>query len=283
MNDNQSLVTMIETALENDSVDLPVFDQVAQKIYDSAQNNTITTEELCELLMEDPICVSEVLRMSNSSFFSGLTEIDTLADATVRLGIKQVAALVMSISQKRLYSASDSIFHTRLLNLWQHISTASLAARWIAKTAGYRSLSDQVHVAALLHDVGKLSLLRIIEEISSKQDINFSDELIDSTLEKLYCAHGARLLEIWELPTSLCTTIADLEKNELEPDDISLAIVRLADKACAKEGVSDYPDPDLCLESLPETQFLGLDDIAIAELCIAIEDARSINDAQNAA
>jgi len=223
----------------------------------------------------DPILVSEVLRLANSSFFSGLSEVVTLQDAIVRLGMKQMSTLVLSISQKRMYSASEGMFRERMTTLWEHVFAASLSARWIADKTGNRKLIDHAHVATLLHDVGKLSLLRIIEDLAKSEELPLNDNLVDTTLDRLYCEHGAQLLTLWGLPETLCEVVRSQNDEVFEQGNILLAIVKLADKACAKEGVSDRPDPDLDLESLTETRYLGIDEITLAELRISIEDMRT--------
>jgi len=91
-------------------VELPVFDSVSQEVYTAVQSGDVDVPAICDIMQSDPILVSEVLRLANSSFFSGLSEVVTLQDAIVRLGMKQMSALVMSISQKRMYSASEGMF-----------------------------------------------------------------------------------------------------------------------------------------------------------------------------
>jgi len=275
MSEKISLVELIDQKLQQGEVELPVFDEVAQKVYSAIQANSMDAEAICEILQQDMVLVSEVLRMANSSFFSGLGDISTIQDAVVRLGLKRISTLVLAVSQKRMYSASGDMFRDRMIQLWQHAAAASLSARWIANATGYKKLSDQVHVAGLLHDVGKLSLLRIIEELVKSDEIPHSDELVDATLDKLYCEHGAKLLEIWDVPELFRDVVLAQNDAEFDQSNVTLTIVRLADRTCAKEGVSDRPEPDLCLESLPETQWLGIDEIALAELRIVIEDARA--------
>ena len=277
MNVQLSLIDLITLKLEKGEVELPVFDAVAQKVFDAAQEQTIDAETICRLLEEDPILVSEVLRMANSSFFSGLAEINTLQDAVIRLGMKQLSTLIMSISQKRMYSASKGIFHDRMVVLWEHVSVASLSARWLANNTGYKKLADQAHVAALLHDVGKLSLLRIIEELSEVDNLPINHELVDNTLDQLYCEHGAMLLDLWGLPPALSEIVRHQNDEVIDQSNIILGIVRLADKACAKEGISDRPDPDIRLDELPEAVSLAINDISLAELCIEIEDMAALS------
>lgn len=269
-----SFLDLINEKLESGDVELPVFDTVCQQIHEAVQAGSVTVEELCEIMQSDPVLVSETLRLANSSFFAGLTEVTTLQNAIVRLGMKQMSAMVMSISQKRLYSASGGQFKDRMVTLWEHVFTTSLSARWIADKTGNRAMADQAHVAALLHDVGKLSLLRIIEVLAEQKNIALTDELVDTALQRLAAEHGARLLELWALPASLVELVRHLDDADIGETDILMSIVRLADKAAAKEGISDYPDPSLNLDTLPEARFLGMDEITLAELLISIEDMR---------
>ena len=272
MNTQHSLVSLIAQRLESGDVDLPVFDNIALRIHREARENRLDADGICRILEEDPALVGEVLRMANSSFFRGLSEVRNLRDAAVRLGVKQIAAITMSISQKRMYSASKGPFKARLVQLWRHASAVSLCARWLAVRVGSRNLADEAFVAGLLHDVGKMSLLRIIEDIAADGEVRLTNEIVAVALERLYCEHGARLLELWNLPESFQHIVLHQADETLDDSNVTLCIVRLADKACALEGASDLPDDSIVLETLPESVALGLSEIDLAELRLVIED-----------
>jgi HD-like signal output (HDOD) protein len=274
MTEQHSLIHLINKALEEGTVELPVFDNIAVKIHREARENKLDAEGICKILEADPVLVSEVLRLSNSTFFSGLAEVKDLRAAAVRLGVKQLASIVMSVSQKRMYSASKGPFKARMVKLWLHGSAVSMASRWISNQAGYKQLADEVFVAGLLHDVGKLSLLRIIEELAKEHSMPLTNELVDMTLQQLYCSHGAQLVKLWGLPDSFGDIILQQADEQPNESNVALMIVRLADKASALEGISDFPDSSITLESLPETSALGLSEIDIAELRIMLEDIR---------
>ena len=275
MSEATPLTRLIEAKLEAGEVELPVFDDIALRIHREARESRLNADGICAILEQDATLVSEVLRMANSSFFSGLAEIRGLRDATVRLGVRQVAAIVMSVSQKRLYSASPGPLRERLTALSRHAQAASLAARWIAVRAGFRTLADEAYVAALLHDVGKLSLLRIVEGLAREGKVRLTHQMVDMALSHLHCRHGARLLELWNLPAVYRDVVLHLEDETVPDGALTLATVRLADRVCALEGASDRPDPNIVLEALPETGMLGLCDIDLAELRIHVEDLAS--------
>ena len=274
MNGKQSLVELIDKELEAGTVELPVFDQVAMNVYRSVRADEINADELCDLLQEDPVLVGEVLRVANSSFYSGLSGVTTLKDAVVRLGTKQVASLALAASQKRIYSASASRFQDRLVTLWKHAAATAFGARWLAQKTGHRDQADEAFVAGLLHDVGKTSLLRIIEDLSVRDDaLNVADEVIDLTLDQLCAAHGAKLLETWNVPEVFRQIVIQQHADTFDENDVLVAIVRLVDRACAREGISDRPDPSAELEASREARALGLNAIQIAELQVVLEDA----------
>ncbi|NND89980.1 MAG: HDOD domain-containing protein [Granulosicoccus sp.] len=275
MNDKQSLISLINERLESGDVELPVFDDIALRIHREVRENKLDADEMCKILEEDPVLVSELLRMANSSFFAGLSPVSNLREAAVRLGVKQIASIVFSVSQKRMYSASNGPFKERLTRLWLHSSAVSIGARWLAKNAGYRNLADEAFVVGLLHDVGKLSLLCIIEDLILNENMNLTDEIVDITLRQLYCDHGARLLEMWNLPDSFKQVVLHQDDDTFDDSNVILCMVRLVNQACILENIDDMPGQEASnLESLPETQALGLSEIDLAELRLVLEDVR---------
>ena len=275
MSQDTSLIALIDKRCEEGTIELPVFDRVANQVYQAIKRDDLNAKSLVKLLEEDSAIASEVLRMANSSFFSGLGEVTRLADAIVRLGTKQIASLVLASSQKRMYSASNSQFGDRLVQLWHHAAAVAFGSRWLAQEIGMRHLADEVFLAGLLHDVGKLSLLRIIEDLMTEMGdkLPVSDAVLDLAIKQLHPAHGAELLASWHLPEVFRRVVAEHHGDMPERDDAVLLIVRLVDLACIKEGIGERYEPELELDASEEAAILGLDEIRIAELQVVLEDA----------
>lgn len=275
MVDQQALIALINTRLESGEVELPVFDEIALRIHREVRENKLDAELICNILEEDLALVAELLRMANSSFFSGMSPVGSLREAAVRLGVRQIAAIVFSVSQKRLYSASGGVFKARLTRLWLHTSAVSIGSRWVAANAGYRNLADEAFVAALLHDIGKLSLLCIMEDLISKEGLELTDEVVNNTLLEMYCEHGATLLDSWNLPVSFKTVVLHQNDVELDATNPVLCMIRLVDKMCVAEGLGDMDyDTNLDIESLPEVEALALSAADIDELRLVLQDVR---------
>lgn len=275
MSNPPSLVELIARKQQEGTLELPVFDHVATRVYQSVNSGEVDANGLVALLEEDPAIASEVLRVANSSFFSGLGEVTRLRDAIVRLGNRQIASLALAASQKRMYSASGGHFGERLVKLWRHASAVAFGSRWLAQEIGMRQLADEAFLAGLLHDVGKMSLLRIIEDLMAEMgdELPVSESVLDTAIRQLHPSHGAELMASWNLPEVFRRVVAEHHGPLPERDDGVLLIVRLVDRACVKEGIGERHDPDLDVDSCDEALMLGLDEIRIAELQVVVEDA----------
>lgn len=275
MVDQQALEVLIQDRLESGAVELPVFDEIALRIHREVRENKLDADLICKILEEDLTLVAELLRMANSSFFCGMSPVGSLREAAVRLGVRQIASIVFSVSQKRLYSASGGIFKARLTSLWKHTSAVSVGARWLAANSGYRNLADEAFVGGLLHDIGKLSLICIMEDIVKKDKLELSDDVVNRTLQSMYSEHGATLLDSWNLPESFKSLVLQQDSEEFDQENLVLCIIRLVDRICMIEGIVDMPlEKDYVIESLPEVQSLSLSDEDIDDLRQVIQDVR---------
>jgi HD-like signal output (HDOD) protein len=283
MIDQQELEVLINKRLESGEVELPVFDDIALRIHREVRENKLDADLICEILEEDLALVAELLRMANSSFFSGMSPVGSLKEAAVRLGVRQIASIVFSVSQKRLYSASSGLFTTRLKDLWKHTSAVSIGSRWLAANSGFRGLADDAFVCGLLHDIGKLSLICIMEELIEKDGLELSDELVDATISSMYCSHGAHLLEIWNLPEEYKTVVLEQDSEEYDQNNTVLTIIRLVDKACIAEGLGERAYEDIAeVATLQEVEALSLIEEDLSELSLILQELKG-GEAQQAA
>ena len=283
MIDQLELEVLIHKRLESGEVDLPVFDDIALRIHREVRENKLDADLICGILEEDLALVAELLRMANSSFFAGMSPVGSLKEAAVRLGVRQIASIVFSVSQKRLYSASSGMFTTRLNNLWKHTSAVSIGSRWLAANSGFRNLADDAFVCGLLHDIGKLSLICIMEDIIEKDGLELSDELVDVTISSMYCEHGGYLLETWNLPEEYRTVVLEQNSEELDQSNTVLTIIRLVDKACLAEGLGEKQYEDIAdVATLQEVEALSLTEEDLSGLNLILQEVKG-GEAQKAA
>jgi len=277
MTENKSIIELINGYIESNTLNIPVFNTVAVRLQQILAKQDFSVDEVNRLIIADPGLASQVLRMSNSSFYAGLNKVTTVQEAVVRLGASCVANIVMTATQKDIYRSSSPEMNRIMRDLWKHSLCCAIGSKWLAIKANYSVLTEEAFLAGLLHDIGKLYLLKLMEEIirERKLEIDISPMFIYEVIERLHTVHGPRVMELWNLPETYITVARDHNSSDWNDGNALLAIVRLVNLACKKLGVHSSPDPSLVLVATPEAQFLGLKEITLAELEIVIEDAAS--------
>jgi putative nucleotidyltransferase with HDIG domain len=275
MSGNGSIVDVINGYIEGNTLGIPVFNTVALRLQKVLASKDYRIDEVNNLIIADPGLASQVLRVSNSSFYAGLNKITTIRDAIVRLGATCVANIAMLATQKDIYCSSDPKLNIIMQDLWQHSLCCAIGSKWLATKTNYGYLAQEAFLAALLHDIGKLFLLKVMEEIirEEKLDVGISQALISEVMTSMHAVHGARIMQQWNIPETYITVARDHHADDWDQGNPLLAVVRLVNQACRKVGVHSWPDPTLVLFASTEAQVLGVREINLAELEIVIEDA----------
>ncbi len=273
MND-KSLRVLIDERFDTDSQQLPVFNRVALELLKLKNSATATMQQVTGLIMKDQALTSRILQVANSSFYGGLKQVDTLHSAVLRLGVNKVASLAMMASQLLAYQAKLESTSRRMVGLWQRAYVCASGARWIAENFGHRAQAEIAFLAGLLHDIGELFLLKVLDSMADDTGtaLLVTDALIDEVLEAMHNEVGYRLMLQWELPKQYALIARDHHHSTFEQTDIFMVMTRLLDQLCLKLGIGQEPDPDIVLAATREAQVLGLKDIHLAQLEVMVED-----------
>jgi HD-like signal output (HDOD) protein len=274
MSDGSSLLNRIKSLIDSGKLELPVMSEKAFQLQSLAAGDDFNMNEVEHLIRGDQTLTAEVLKAANSAFFGGLASVQTIRNAVVRLGLKQVARLVFLASERSKYHARNPGIREKLLNLWRHASTTSHASYWLARRLNFKEMEDVSFLGGLLHDVGHLVILRALddERIARELPADFSSDLLDQILQSAHTEIGSDLLQHWNIPDIYVRIARNHHLENFDPADNTMLIVRVANHATAKVGASLTPDPCLSLNALPEAQSLGASDILLAELEIMLED-----------
>jgi HD-like signal output (HDOD) protein len=151
-----------------------------------------------------------------------------------------------------------------------------MGASWLAKHCGLSNLGHEAFFAGLLHDVGKLFILTVIDDLAHSQKLNFqpSNALLLEVMDTLHCRHGHSLMIQWNLPRQYCDIARDHHSQEFDSDHSLLIMVRLANLACNKLGIGLKEDSALVLAAAPEAGMLDVSEVDLARLEIMLEDSK---------
>lgn len=272
------LLAQVQQLIDSGKLELPVFDKAAARLQALCSSDDVDAEEVEQLILTDQVFVAEILRAANSPFFGGLSAIHTIRNAIVRLGLWQVAHLALMASHCTKFDARDPILRRMTHVLWGHASGTALAGGWIVRKLGFgKQMESEVFLGGLLHDIGKLVILRAIDQIKLAGEApgDLSMPLIHEVLAAAHPSMGADFLKRWDVPELYCEIARDHHLKDFDPNKTALVAVRLADNAAAKMGLSLQPNPSVILSALPEALILNASEILIAELEIMFEDTLS--------
>lgn len=276
---NHSLYDLIVQFVDSNEVKLPVFNPVALRLQQALQNEATQIADIERMIVEDQTLASQILRVANAAFYKGLQQITTIRKAIIRLGIEQVAHLALVVALQQLYRKPSNRFLDYQSKLWLHAFVSAIGCKWIAERSGYRSEAESAFMAGLLHNIGQLALLKIIEDLDGSGSIGFdlSASLIVEILNSdMHTDQGYLLAKQWNLPDNYCVVVRDHHREPCGPNNNLLVFVRLIDQACDKVGIGLHHDPHIALAATVEGQTLGLGEIPMAELEILLEDSAAM-------
>jgi HD-like signal output (HDOD) protein len=278
MKKSLSLIEQINEFVKQENFQLPVFNDIAMRILKMARYEDFDIREMSQLIYQDQVLVAEVLKAANSPFFGGLAVISTVRDAIIRLGARQVSELVLIASERIQYCAKDKKLNTLLKKLWKHSVACAIGSQWLARRLSYHEKDNEAFIGGLLHDIGKLFLLRVIDTMQQAKEVEFniSYELSYELISSFHAEQGYKLLTQWNLPEIYCEITRDHESLEFDQENIPLLLVRLTNQACAKLGLGMHHDPSIVLISTPEAAALRAKEIVLAELEVMLEDTMQL-------
>ncbi|MBZ0269819.1 HDOD domain-containing protein [bacterium] len=197
--------------------DLPTLPHVVSQILEKTRNADASLDEIVSLIATDQALVSTILKLVNSAFYGFSRRITTLKQAITLLGFRSVRNIVVN-------AGVVGVFRKRTFNnqyrfrLWDHSVACAVAARILAKPAGYKS-KEEAFTAGLLHDIGKV----VIDQYAPKDSaaimkrVDAGMTACEAEMEVVGADHtqiGSMIAERWKLPRSLCWVI----EHHHEPD-----------------------------------------------------------------
>ncbi len=278
-----ALPETVRKLLASQPIELPIFHPVALKLQRMLSDYDFTVDEVSQVANEDQSLASQMLKMANSPMYLGRTKVATIKEAVIRLGAQQVINIAIAASQSAAHASDNPALNAYMNELWLHSHGSALGARWLAHNCGMRGIADEIYLAALLHDVGKLYLIKAIERLVKAGVISsmFDDELIREILDAMHVEQGYRLMQHWNFPSMYCDVIRDHHLEQWDPVNKMLAIVRFVNLACHKVGLGLNKEPDLNLQLTLEAEILDIGELQISELESMLLDTVNFGNSDN--
>ncbi len=267
MNNKEKYFTQLNKFLESEQGTLPIFSAVSLRIQIELIKDSPDLKIIEKLIVDDQSLSSTILRIANSVTYFGLVETTTVRAAIVRLGMAEIMRIVCADINNTLFSSNDPQIDTIMKKLWQHSVGCAYAAGILANNIGYSVKREEAFSAGLFHDIGKLLILKVIEEKKKKYKLfDISIEVLIESIELLHAKHGYLLLNRIKLPKIYAIVARDHHLKNYDRSNHLLMLVKLANNICHQMGIGSVSDPSLDIMSLEEAEFLNLSEPDLEKL-----------------
>ncbi len=223
---------------------LPALPAVVPRILALAADPEVGAREITGVVSRDPALAADVLKVANSAYYGFRREIDSLDRAVALLGVNMVRSLAVSVGVARaLPPARTEGF--RQADLWVHSAAVTTAVRGLCRRAG-RADGEQLFLAGLLHDVGKVVLAHHFPGpfaralAAARADGVPLPEAEQSEVGLDHAAVGGMLLDRWNFPEVLRSPVAGHHGGRA---DGAVALVAAADALARRAGIGDGGNP----------------------------------------
>jgi len=207
-----SLKTIHPRDLKQVVKEIPTLPVVYQQLFSQMNNPDVSVPQLAEIVSRDQALASKILKLVNSAFYGYKSEINTVNRAMVILGFRTIrnAALAISVFE---YVASDEIHRQfNLEKFWRHSLGVASICKVLGKSAGIKQ-QEETFVAGLLHDVGKLIMMKYFQEDflevcgRAEQEGLRWHEAEDGLLRIGHTALARAVLRSWNFPPNLIEAV----------------------------------------------------------------------------
>lgn len=188
---------------------LPTLSASAMRVATLAQDFNSSTRAVADAIGTDPGLAARILRTANSPLYSFERQVTTLPNAVTAVGMQTVYLLAT-------LSATNDAFANEVKNseignaIWEHSLSVAITSKELMTTLGLRG-GEEAFICGLLHDIGKLLLLkhdvRLYSEIKFKVNememLDFEKEMFGYTHSQI----GALVAQRWGLPEQISHVI----------------------------------------------------------------------------
>jgi HD-like signal output (HDOD) protein len=207
---------------------LPPFNAIASQVLALTADPDIDLKRISRVIEGDPAFAADILFLANSSLFGFPSRMHSLRHAIALLGLDRIKALGVTVAMRGFLGKRTPLVH----QCWQHSAACALVCEEISAIFGFPG--DQAYTAGIMHDIGRLGLLRTYEKemapVLSGQYANMQ-EVLQAERTALNVDHaraGSWLVGNWSLPADFSETCGHHHEAPNAKDSEILQLVKIA-------------------------------------------------------
>jgi len=251
----QDFLDHVQTELDANRLILPTLPDVALKVRDAVSKRDSSSQELADMIVTDASLSTRLMQVANSPLYRGAAEVNNIQMAVTRLGSTTIRTLITSLVMQQMFSPTSKLLEQNFRTIWEQGVNVSAISRALSSFVPHLS-PDEAMLAGLIHQIGKLPILRLVENIPEFSD---SPSRLNQLLEKAHPAIGKIIMDNWDFPEELklvASEYIDFERESGgEADYVDLVQVAFLQSIAG----SDHPACRVEWSTVPSFAKLGLD------------------------
>jgi len=273
----ETLRTMEIAELLEHIHELPPGARVLPRLQKLLRTDDASADDIVRLLKVDAALTAQILRFSNSAYFSAGVPCESVDQALQRLGFNTVYQLVATAAAQPLLDPPMQLYRLQKGELMTRSLALALFASEINKLLRRPDADDALYTAGLLHGIGKVAINQYFQrkgfeiyDLSNEQPM--SPELEVRLIGFTHSTAGGALLEHWHFSPVITALVRYQGEPEEAGEYTDLARIVHFGLRSLDFILDEEKDPGIIAYDPFATETLGLE---AASLAPTVEKVRS--------
>jgi putative nucleotidyltransferase with HDIG domain len=213
----------------------------ARKLSTMLRDEKSNVQEIAEVVQYDAAVAANILRVANSPAYAGRYPAERVRDAVIRLGTENLLTIVLG-EYLKVFKVSAPLYDLTEDDYYLHSAASALMIKAMLPEMRNK-VQANASIAALLHDIGKLIMVRYMKEdvsaliaLCTEKKIAF----VQAEREIFGCDHaevGGAMARQWGFPQEIISTIEQHHQVVPGGNGPILDAVMLANYAAKSMGI----------------------------------------------
>lgn len=237
-----ALLTILVEKIRTDTLVLPSLPEVALKIRQLAEDPDLNLNKMAEMISHDPALSARIMKIANSAFVGRGIHVNTLHQATTRIGLRYIKNVVTAMAMEQLFVSKSALIKNQMDKVWAQ--TLELTAFALTAMQEYNSHFkftdvnfDTMTLAGLLHNIGALPILT---EAEKQLELFGNEQFINETIATISSLISVNIMRSWGFGEEMIQVAEHWNNMEFEPKHPSyLDFIRIAAIKLGRVQVED--------------------------------------------
>ncbi len=214
-------------------VQLVSFPEIYFRISEALQSPKSSITHVANLINKDTALSAALLKLANSAMYGVPAKVESIPRAAALIGGNALSILALGVSVATSFGAVPAKW-VNMQSFWKHSIAVAVLGQVLSVRKTPRAI-ERIFVGGMLHDIGRLVLLRHAPLAMTKVLAAAEAEkapLVEMERRMLGFDHaelGGRLLEKWGFPRILSDLVRYHHLPEKKEDSFSLGVLAVAD------------------------------------------------------